>query len=313
MAFAIAALLLSASAVFEYSRFWLIYEPLKHSLDVRSNRTHYLGRGEDLRAVATPGDAIVLGYVLAIGIGFFLYLRTLIPSSRIWKLGMSLLVAGLICPLSRGPWVGAGVMVLIFVLTGPHRTRDLSRLALGGLLALPLVMATPVGGKIINYLPWIGTAETKTVDYRADLLERSITVIRANPYFGSFDYIGSSEFQDLAVGTGFIDIVNTYVGVARARGLVGLFLFLGVFAVVIYGIVRKMKRIADKEDERYILGEALLSVSSVSLLIIGTVSSVSVVPVVYWTVVGVCIAYIHMREQDTEPELSPNLASKPLD
>jgi hypothetical protein len=299
MAFAIAALLLSAIGVFEYARHWLIYSPLKDALDVRSKLVSYLGRGDDLRAVGSPGDAIVLGYVIAIGMSFFLYLKKSITDSRLWTLGMGLLIAGLISPLSRGPWLGAAVMVLMFVLTGPNRARGLTRMFLFAALALPIAMATPVGDKILDYLPWIGTAETKTVDFRANLLERAISVILVNPYFGSFDYIGASEFQDLATGSGFIDIVNTYVGVALARGLVGLSLFVGVFAVTIYQIIKAMRRLADRGDERYLLGQALFAALIGILVIIGTVSSVSVVPVVYWCVAGLGVGYVRMLKNDS--------------
>jgi hypothetical protein len=309
MAFAIAALLLSAVGVFEFARHWLIYSPLKDALDVRSKLVSYLGRGDDLRAVGTPGDAIVLGYVIAVGMAFFLYLKKSVPDPRVWMLGMGLLIAGLVSPLSRGPWLGAAVIVLVFVLTGPHRVRGLTRLSLFGVLALPLAMATPVGDKILDYLPWVGTAETKTVDYRADLLERAVSVIMVNPYFGSFDFMGASEFQDLATGSGFIDIVNTYVGVALARGLVGLFIFVGIFAVIVYRIIKAMRCVTDNEDERYLLGQAIFSALAGILVIIGTVSSVSVVPVVYWSVAGLGVGYARMLENETAATMHPAAAT----
>jgi hypothetical protein len=300
MAFAIAGLLLGAVAIFEHARYWLLYAPLENSLGIRSKLVGYLGRGDSLRAVGSPGDAIALGYVIAVAMGFFLYLKKSIPNARIWMLGMGLLVAGLYSPLSRGPWLGAAVIVLVFVVTGRNKMRGIARLVFIGVLALPLLMATPVGNKVRNYLPWLGIDETnKTVDYREQLLEQSIAVIKRNPYFGSSDYLSTSELQELATGTGLIDIVNTYVGIALPRGIVGLSFFLGVFVAAIYFLFKAMQRLSDKNDEHYLLGQALLSVLAGILVIIGTVSSVSIIPVVYWSVAGLCVAYARMTGHRT--------------
>ncbi|MDO8312471.1 MAG: O-antigen ligase family protein, partial [Sideroxyarcus sp.] len=307
----IAGLLLSAVAVFEHTRHWLLYAPLKDALGIRSKLVSYLGRGDSLRAVGSPGDAIVLGYVIAVAMGFFLYLKKSIPGGRIWTLGLVLLVAGLYSPLSRGPWLGAAIIVLVFVVTGRNKMRGIARLVLISVLALPLLMASPIGYKVRNYLPWVGTAETQTVDFRAQLLEQSISVIRKNPLFGSSNYLDDQAMQDLAIGSGFVDIVNTYVGIALSRGLVGLFLFLGVFVVVIYRLFKAMQRLADKNDEHYLLGQALLSVLVGILAMIGTVSSVSVIPVVYWFVAGLGVAYVRMTGPKTATVANPAEPEQP--
>ncbi len=98
------------------------------------------------------------------------------------------------------------------------------------------------------------------MDYREMMLLNSIDVVLRNPLFGGFDYMYSTELQEMATGSGFIDIVNSYVGVALAQGLVGLSLFVGTFFAIILSIVRSMRKISDKEDERYVLGQALFSV-----------------------------------------------------
>src|SRR5882762_5988367 len=119
MAFVVAALVLSAIGAFEFGKGWLLYVPLEDALDTRWGLGNYLGRGQALRALGSTGQPIALGYTMAVAAGLFLFLRKSIPSATAWGLGMLLLLAGLIAALSRGPWVGAAAMFLIFVVTGP--------------------------------------------------------------------------------------------------------------------------------------------------------------------------------------------------
>lgn len=310
MSYSVAALILSAAAVFEFTRHWLLYNPLTNSLGVSVKQLRYLGRGEDLRAVVTAGEPISLGYAIAVAFSFFLYLKKLIPGPRSWWLGMGLLLVGLYAPISRGPWVGAAVIVLLFALTGSSPGRRLAQLAMVGTVAISLLSVLPIGDKVINYLPWIGTAETKTVDYREALILQSVDVIMRNPFFGASETLNAPEFQDLATGAGFIDIVNTYVSVALTQGLIGLFFFLGVFAAVIFGCIKVMRQIKDKGDERYVLGQGLFSALIGILVMIGTVSSISIVPKVYWSVVGLAVAYVRMLMLGTETDEKPAEAAK---
>lgn len=313
MAFSIAGLLLSAVGVFENARHWLLYSPLENALDVRSKVGNYMARGGDLRAVASAGESIGLGYTISVAIGFFLYLKESVPNVLVWRVGMGLLIGGLISALSRGPWVGAVVILLIFALTGPKRVRGMTRLMFICVAALPLLMATSVGNKILAYLPWLGTAETQTVDFREQLFEQSIAVIKKNPYFGSFDYLSMLELQELATGAGLIDIVNTYVGIALPNGFVGLFFFLGIFVTAIYRIFKAMQRLADRSDEHHLLGQALMSVLVGILVIIGTVSSINTIPTVYWCVVGLGVAYVRMIEQKTATSANHGDSEKPAE
>src|SRR6185436_14117819 len=63
------------------------------------------------------------------------------------------------CRLSaagRGPWVGAAAMLLAFVATGPRAVTRLAKLAAGGLCVVPLLMVSPVGQALLDYLPFVG-------------------------------------------------------------------------------------------------------------------------------------------------------------
>lgn len=95
-------------------------------------------------------------------------------------------------------------------------------------------------------------------------------------------------------GEGIIDIVNSYISLALRFGLVGLALFVAFFASVLLSMYKALRAFPDKEDEHRRLGRALLATLLGILMIIFTVSSITVIPVVYWSVGGLCVAYVQM-------------------
>lgn len=308
MAFVVAALVLSATGVFEFARHWLLYAALHDALGVRWNLAHYLMRGETLRAFATTGQPIPFGYVMAVALGLSLYLRKSASNSVIWGLGLVLLMLGLIASLSRGPWVGAAAILLVFVATGPAAGLRLATLALLGLIFVPALLISPAGEKIIDYLPFVGRVDDASITYRQRLLEISIQVIMQNPFFGAFDFMYSPAVQALKQGQGIIDIVNSYLGVGLSSGLVGLSLYAGFFIVVGVGIFRGMRNVGERNDERYLLGQVLFSTLVGILVVIFTVSSISVIPVIYWSVAGLGVAYARMLALAKTPGKLPETA-----
>jgi O-antigen ligase len=142
-----------------------------------------------------------------------------------------------------------------------------------------------------------------SVFYRQRLLENSIQVIMQNPFFGNFDFYYSPLMQDMRQGEGIIDVVNTYLGVGLARGLVGLCLFSGFFIAAAIGIFNGMRRLTDRNGELYLLGQALFSSLVGILVIIFTTSSVSIIPVIYWSVAGLGVAYARMLALAKAPEV----------
>jgi len=152
MAFVVAALVLSLIGAFEFAKHWLLYAPLDQALRGIPNLLgHYLERGMGsglLRAQASIRDPIALGYVIVVATGFFFYLRKSVPNLMAWNFGMALLVMGLIAPVSRGPWVGAAAMFLVFLVTGPSAGRSFTKLGLLGVVILPILLATPAGETI---------------------------------------------------------------------------------------------------------------------------------------------------------------------
>lgn len=301
--------ILAPLAIFEATKHWLLYSSVTHALDLNGGMTGYLGRDGMLRAIATTGQPIALGYVMTVGIGFYLYLQRLIQSNHIRRIGMLSLIAGIIAPLSRGPWIGAAVLIFAFISTGRNALRRLAGITLAITLFVPMVAMLPGGERVINLLPFIGNTEKGNIDYREQLLTNSLIVIQRNPWFGSPTFLDNPEMQGMVQGEGIVDIVNSYLFVALETGFVGLGLFVAFFVLTLLGISRAMRSIPDKDSEEYLLGRALLSTQLAIMVIIFTVSSISVIPIVYWSVAGIGMAYAQMVRNNVAAKQNANIGS----
>ena len=294
--FVLAAMVLSLIGLFEYAKHWQLYSAVVYAMGMQWD-PGYLSRGGSLRASATTGQAIALGLVISVAIGFYLYLQEEVRSKLQRSLGALLLAGGLFAPLSRGPWIGAAVMIVVFIGTGRKAIKRLMLLAAAGALALPLLAIVPGGQKVLDLLPFIGTVEVENITYRQRLIDNAVIVIQRNPWLGSFDFRSTPEMQSMIQGQGIIDIVNTYIGIALSFGLVGLTLFVVFFVSVLQGIRKGMRSFPNKDDEARRLGRALLATLAGILITIITVSSITVIPVVYWSVAGLCVAYAQMARR----------------
>jgi O-antigen ligase len=311
MGFALAALVAAAIAVFEFARHWLLYTPLEAALGVDWALLNYLERGDGLlRAQASTGQPIILGYVLALALSLGLYLRKSMPPTRWRDAALVLLAAGLVAAMSRGPWIGALVMLLAFAATGPRALPRLSKIGLAGLCVLPLLMLSPAGQALVDYLPFVGTVEAQNVAYREQLFEISLGVVLDHPFFGAWDFLQLPVMQQLKQGQGIIDIVNTYLGIALASGFAGLSLFCGFFLVVLVELLAAMRRAGGRDGEPYALGQALSCALLGILVMICTTSSIGLIPVIYWSIAGLAQAYARApalaRERTPTPQPAPH-------
>ncbi len=300
LSFVLAIMVLALLAIFEFSKSWLLYSALTDVLVLEDGMTKYLGRDGLLRAIVTAGQPIVLGYLMVVGMGLYLFLQHSIEQKQVRRLGMALMTAGLIAPVSRGPWVGAVVLLVVFIATGPYAARRLMSMALVAMFALPLVAMLPGGERVINLLPFIGHTEKWSIDYRERLIDNSMIVIQRNPWFGSLDFLNTPELEALRQGEGIIDIVNTYIPITLKTGFVGLGLFVAFFVLTLMGIYRAMRSIPDRGSEEHLLGRALLATLVGILTTIFTVSSISYIPIVYWSVAGLGVAYAQMVQRHAD-------------
>lgn len=285
-------ILLSMLAVIEVLRSWRVYDSASVALGLHSFG-QYKSRGGFLRPIASIGDPIVLGYVITVATGAYLYLQNLVPDSmRRWAVWAVLLI-GVFMSLSRGPWVGAAFLFMAFVLVSP---RPIKRFVQSGVVAVGLLIAlsgTSIGQQVISLLPYFGTEEQGNIEYREDLLTASKAVIWRHPYFGSSDFAETPELEAMRQGEGIIDIVNNYLVVTLHSGFVGLGLFVGMFLCALLAIRRGMRLARQAADEDSLkIGRALFASVVSVMFIIFTVSGIYVVPTIYFMLIGICRAYL---------------------
>jgi O-antigen ligase len=180
-------------------------------------------------------------------------------------------------------------MIVVHAVSGPRPMTGLLRLGMLGALAVGLASVLPGGERLLDMLPFVGETEGETVSYRQQLIEIMVPIILDNPFLGASSYLYSPAVESLRQGQGIVDVVNTYLGIGLYSGLVGLLLFSGFFVTVGVNVWRRMR--LDKDADARNLGQALLSVLVGILVILVTVSSITVIPYIYWMIAGVGTAY----------------------
>jgi O-antigen ligase len=308
VAFALAGIITGTIGIFEFGRHWLLFSSLPDALKVEWGMGSYLGRGDDLRALASLGQPIVLGYVMMLTLGFYLFMAQSIKSKTLYLLGLGLVLAGLFAPLSRGPWIATVVLITIFIATGPNAIKRLTILGVAMLLFLPALAVIPGGQKIMHLLPFIGDTETENIDYRRELLDNSYIVFQKNPLLGSVNFREDLADMGMTQGEGIVDIVNSYLEIVLEYGLIGLTLFLGFFSLILLAIHNSMRKISDKKSQKYLFGRTLFSCLIGILITIFTVSSIQFIPIIYWAFAGLGITFVRLaskkeEEEEEEPEL----------
>ena len=296
-AFVTSAVVFSLIAVFESVKHWVLYNSLGDALGTGDGMSNYLARSGEIRALATLSHPIVLGYFMAVAFGFYLFLSNSIQNTTVKRMGFLLIILGLLAPLSRGPWVGAAVLIVVYISQGPMAIKKLSALLLAAIISFSILAALPGGQKYINLIPFVGETEEGNITYREQLFENSMIVIKRNPLFGSSNYLETPEMLEMKQGGGIIDIVNTYLRVTLEAGYVGLSLFVGIFVTVICGIRKNMKLVIDKKNPLHILGRSLVAILLGIMITIATASSIGVLPVIYWALLGIGVAYGQIIKQ----------------
>jgi O-antigen ligase len=291
-AYILGALVAGLIGVFEYLKGWLLYSTLQEALGAENwGYGGYLTRGVDLRALGSSGQPIVLGYIMAIALGAFLWIKDSIQSLNLrWMILLGLL-ASLFAPLSRGPWTGAVVVVLIYYSFQTGKLAQASRVLIVAVAGFSAVLASPLGDQILEMLPGSENVDKKNINFRQDLLTNALAVISRNPIFGSSDYLETEEMGAMRNGgdKSIIDVVNSYLAIALSGGLVGLFLFCGIFIscliVVLKGILKEGGGLLDRK-----LLMSLFSIMCGIVVMIYTVSSITYIPIIYWLFCGLCVA-----------------------
>jgi len=294
-AFCLACTIMASVAAFEALKHWRLYADLYTLWGGHDTGKAYIYRAGLLRAESSSGNALVLGYLLAIAFGFWLYLQSQLPRLAP-RVGIKVVLwAGLIAAISRGPWLGA---ILVYFAYATFRPGGASRLIKAGLVFLVIggvVLATPLGERIRQALPGTGGSEaSSSLEYRERVLERSWELIQAHPLLG--DQLALSQLQDLRQGQGIIDLVNTYVQVTVFYGFFGLAIFLAFMLSILIKARAAARKAPPFSPDAPLLGAGLAACIVGALFILADCSFVLACPIMFYALAGIATGYIRLSE-----------------
>lgn len=293
-AFCLACGLMAALGGFETARHWLLYSDFSSRWGVFDFLSgFYLLRGGSLRAVASSGNTLALGYLLAIAFGFWLYLKSHVKSARS-RIAVTLLYwLGLLATYSRGPWMGAIAIYFSFAALGPRGASRLLKSAGVAALLVAAVMASPLGERITQVIPFMGgSVDSGSIQYRQQLADRSWQLFLENPLLG--DRLVLYKMEDLRQGVGLIDLVNTYAEVILFYGTIGLLLFVGPILVAQLRAYRLAREASRSDPDLALLGASLIACILGTLLMIATCSLILGYEKMFYVLTGFATAYARL-------------------
>jgi O-Antigen ligase len=281
----------SLFAIFEVTRSWLLFASVADQLEtfVQFNPYDYREDGS-LRARAASFHSIVLGTSLSV----MMILSTIMLKNTklLWKLLIfSIFLAGILATVSRGPWVGAAVGILVRLLvTGKAAKGALPFLGccLVGVVAL---MFSEFGEKLVAYLPFVGTASTDSVQYRQMLFDVAVRVILDNPVFGSYDFMLKLADMGMTQGQGFVDLVNTYVAISLSGGFTALILFSFIIGLPTVRVWKTRRLEGFQDPDATAVRAALLGTIACVATIIATASFITTVQTFFWLSIAASFAF----------------------
>jgi hypothetical protein len=292
-ALCLSAAIMAGIAIFESMRHWLLYPDIVVRWSKDATQGIYLMRGTSLRAEASAGPSLALGYLLAIGFGSWLNLKSQVQSWP-YRIGMTLLLLfGLLATYSRGPWLGAALIYLSYLALGKGAFSRLLKAAAVGTALIGVISPTPLGEKIFGILPFVGgNVADANVLYRQRLAQRSWELIQAHPFFG--DQLANFKLEDLRQGMGIIDFVNTYAEIAVFYGLIGLSIFLAFIVVGLYKAHRAARAVMSSDPELSRLGFSLVACIAGTLLMFASASFINSYQVISYVLIGMAAAYANL-------------------
>ena len=298
--------IMAAIAVFESARQWLLYDGVVSSRwsALLSNSTVYTMRGNSLRAVASAGVTLGLGVALAAGFGLWIALRPQMKT-RAQQLGAaSLIWVGLLASYSRGPWLGAILMYVVFIVVSSRSLGPIIKGAAAIGVTLTLLLLSPAGDKIRAVMPMFGgTVDNFNVIYRKRLAARAWELIAQSPIFG--DPLALTKMQDLRQGEGIIDMVNSFASMAVFYGLFGLTLWLGYFLILTARALRRARSLATADPALATFGYGLIGTIAGLLMMLYASSFISLPEKLYYIMGAFCSAYLVVKATAPQAAMTP--------
>jgi O-antigen ligase len=219
-----------------------IYADLQWVFGVNWSLTHTLLRGNLIRVQAMTSQPILFAAQLILTLGLWWVVRHMNSARKAWHRLVDVAIVGvLVFTFSRGPWLGAIAFGLTLLALSRWSPRFVGVVLLALACAAIGVKAAGLDDSIMTALKTVfGSAreDASSIEYRNQLLDTAIALVRQSPWFGVPDY--AAQMQSLVQGEGIIDVVNTYVGVTLNCGIVGLALYLAPFLISLTMLMRRV-------------------------------------------------------------------------
>lgn len=264
--FCLACAIYAPLALFESLKGWLLYEHIGELWDSPLVFAFLLREGV-LRAQVSAGHSIPLGFLFALAFGFWLYLRGRVPARSVNLAVVACMWAGMLGAYARAPWIAALALFFADLALGPYpRVQVFKALAFSG-VAAGAVLVSPLGARIVDNLPFVGSVDAYNVAYRQRLAELSWQLIQENPFFGDPFFL--ARMESLRQGQGIIDLINGYAAIALPYGLVGLGLVVGFFCIGLWNALRVYRAAAPLDHDLARLGANLAACMAATLAMMG--------------------------------------------
>jgi hypothetical protein len=269
--------------------------------------TTVLYRGGGQRAVASFSHPISLGMFAALLLPVALWLALQASSKRrmLTIAAGALVIAGmLIATLSRGPWLGALLAIVVALLIRPSSPRS-GRIVLAlGIAATWLLYASGISPltTVINESFDPSTSDFANFLYRQGLIPLMLELWSHSPIIG---------FQDLSAAATSID--NYYLVQLVLNGLVGLLAFWGVMAAVgyrLWSVVRAPA--ATSTGMAADCATILLGVLAGQLIVLASVAMVGSAPYFFWGFIGIVAGAWASRRPTSSPSVAQFRPQRPL-
>lgn len=289
--FILAAAIMAPIAVFESVRHWLLYTDLASQWG--GTASFYYTRLGSVRAQASAGDPLALGYVLAIGLGFWLYLKSQIQSMPLRTATTLLIWLGLFAAFSRGPWLGAVVIYFVYAALNPRAISGMFKALVIFFIAAAAVALSPLGTRIASVLPFMGgQVGYDSFLYREALLQRSWELFQQHPWLGNPFVL--TQMEDLRQGEGIIDLVNAYVEVGLFSGLIGVLLFIGFILDALIKAYRFARRMVRPDPDLALMGASLVACIVGTMIMLATCSLIYGYQKMFYVLGGLAVAYARL-------------------
>jgi hypothetical protein len=312
--------LASARRVLRMFAFWAIVIALFAIAEVVSGTNLFTGVGPQLSAASLWSEGVVRAETLRAQVSFShpislgMYAALLLPLAlwlTRWSRGrqrtfavLAAVAVGatLLATLSRGPWLGALIALVLTIPFQPQLSRRSTAVTFGaiaiGVIAIYLSGATPLTQIITDsFNPT--TDAYGNILYRQSLTEVILPVWSRSPWIGYPDYLAGGAFSSS------FSIDNHYLATLIVQGALGLVAFLLVVAAALW-TCWSATRYRDKRSAERDLAATMLAVLLGQLVILGTVAMIGLGPQVFWGFVGFCAgAWSGWRAPAAQPLLVP--------